>query len=328
MGNSPSGRDRDLAVKTWFLPDSKHTEVLLEHGRVSGKRLVRIDGKEYVNVIYRIDSGSTHPIMSGKSKITVTIMKRLGGFKYKCNVDGVDLESRPECYNIELESFAFSAKLTKFNTATLSFKIPDMHNTFATLRHSTATGKRKLKIGQETVFNDRRIIDSGSSHAFLYDKKEVLLEIRPCYHYFTYHMTYDGKNVPHHLEELKIEEIIYSFQVNTYDIDGIGIERKVNYMLEVLDGGICIGSTNRQYHEFVELSYYTKCLFGSSKVANKVPKLLPNLLPGKYTKGDHFNNDFILERKNALNSFLKELGEFPCVMQIPGIYDWLGLHIV
>ena len=48
MGNSPSGRDGDLAVKTWYLQDGRHTEVMLQHGRVSGKRIITVDGKEYV----------------------------------------------------------------------------------------------------------------------------------------------------------------------------------------------------------------------------------------------------------------------------------------
>jgi len=202
-------------------------------------RKILLGGKKYVDETFRLDMGSSHPILYNKMKVVVVIGTNRGGFQYKCTCDGVELSSRPESHNEEIQSFAFAKKMA--SSVTYAWIFPETKE-LCSLQHNHGNGKRSLRIGKDVVFKERKILDNGSSHNFVFNGKDVLITIKPNMLSFKYSMTVDGKQIPHHLDQVKAVPKKYTFTVSNATIEGMNLEKKILYQLDVCDEGVCIGS--------------------------------------------------------------------------------------
>ena len=83
-----------MAEKTWTfdLEDGSHT-VELEHGTISGKRVIRVDGEVVEESTQLIDMGSIHPFEINAHRGSVVIRTNGITFSYDAVLDGRSLET-------------------------------------------------------------------------------------------------------------------------------------------------------------------------------------------------------------------------------------------
>jgi hypothetical protein len=86
-----------------------------------------------------------------------------------------------------------------------------------------------------------------------------------------------------------------------------------------------ISNSEKRFSDFVALYETVRMMYGGSHLAKNIPPP-----PGKQLKmtTDHLSQNFLDDRKEKLDNFMKKLSDFPGIMGVPGIQGFCGLDSV
>lgn len=83
-----------MAKKTWTITiDGAEHKIDLDHGSISGKRIITLDGMVIEESSKPLDTGSDHAFQIGNHICTIHIHPQGLGFKYDLSMDGVSVTS-------------------------------------------------------------------------------------------------------------------------------------------------------------------------------------------------------------------------------------------
>ncbi|GMH95253.1 hypothetical protein TrST_g1351 [Triparma strigata] len=219
------------------------------------------------------------------------------------------------------------------------------------LEHNHVDGRRVIKINDKEMHASRKAIDNGSTHDVSHNGSVYKVTIIATLASFKYECSVNGKKLTSHLERPSAVQEDLVFKVTEVEIETtMGVldsptsksgdshfnssrsatkagEKVAVYTVCVHSksaGGV-IGSSKHRFSDFMELYSTVRSMWGSSHLAKSIPPP-----PAKELKlaTNHYSPEFMEKRRAGLDEFMGKLGNFPGVLTVPGIQEFLGTNSV
>ncbi|GMH73304.1 hypothetical protein TrLO_g1003 [Triparma laevis f. longispina] len=220
---------------------------------------------------------------------------------------------------------------------------------YMVLEHNVVDGRRVVKINDKEMHNSRKAMDNGSEHLIQHNGSTYTVKITATLVSFRYECLLNNKKLISHLERPSAVQEDLVFKVTEVEVDTtMGVldsptnksggshfnggatkagEKVAVYTVEVhsKSSGCIVGQSKHRFSEFQTLYKTVRSMWGSSHLAKSIPPP-----PEKQMKiaTNHFSEEFVERRREGLNEFMNRLGNFPGILSVPGIQEFLGTHSV